>query len=92
MTNPAATTSGLTAVTGGRRLGAMRAIITTFVPTEDDQAVTFTLATTGPLPEVERDRLYDLFRSSTVVELDVQGTPASPDRVALAPGIRTEDR
>ena len=64
----------------------------TFVPTEDDQAVTFTLATTGPLPKAERDRLYDLFKSSTVVELNVLATPKAEGRVTLVSGIRTEER
>ncbi len=67
----------------------MRAIITTF----DAQAVTLTVAAAGPVEEAERDLLYELFRSSAVVEvhvgpMDQEGTA----RVTLAPGIRTEDR
>ena len=52
---------------GGRRLGYMRAIITTF----DAPTVTLSLAAAGPVEEAERDRLHELFRSSAVVEVHV---------------------
>jgi hypothetical protein len=45
----------------------MRAIITTF----DAQAVTLSLAAAGPVQEAEQARLYELFRSSAVVEVHV---------------------
>jgi hypothetical protein len=58
----------LTLAASGRRLDdEMKAIITTF----DEKAVALTLATIGPMDEVEKERLNDLFRSSAVVELHV---------------------
>ena len=73
---------------GGRRLGAMRAIITTF----DAHAVTLSLAAVGPVEEAEQDRLDELFRSSAVVEAHVRPADSEGDfRITAAPGIRTED-
>ena len=65
----------------------MRAIITTF----DARAVTLSLAATGPVEEAERDRLYELFMSSAVIE--VQVSPADQTgapRVTIVAAGRTE--
>jgi len=55
------------------------------IPTFDAQAVTLSLAAAGPVEEAERDRLHELSRSSTVVEVRVgPRTREAP----LAPGSR----